>query len=141
MKQKIFFIIFKGLSATQTKIFFGRWKSDFKTVYSETCINWLCSKAETLLRKRKNACIKFILNRLMSLLTIYNNNNSFVLLWLRIVIIITSFIENKLIYCYVWYFLKSPDNFTLTFIYTLSTLFTFILHPHLYIYISFHQIG
>ena len=31
MKQKAFFIIFKGLSMKQiTQIFFGRWESDFK---------------------------------------------------------------------------------------------------------------
>ena len=77
----------------------------------------------------------------MLLLIICNNNNSFVLLWLWIIIAITLFIQNIFIYWYFWYFLKSPVTFTLTSIYTLSTLFTFILHPHFYIYISFHHIG
>ena len=71
-------------------------------------------------------------------LIIYNNSNSFYFLWLWTIIAIT-FIENILIYWYFWYYLKSPETFTLI---TVSTLFSsFILHLHFYIYISFYHIG
>ena len=142
MKQKIFFIVSKGLSATETKFFFGRWES--ATLRPSTVKRASIGhavKRTPCWEREKNVCIKLFLNRFMLLLIICNNNNSFVLLWLWIIIAITLFIQNIFIYWYFWYFLKSPVTFTLTSIYTLSTLSTFILHPHFYIYISFHHIG
>ena len=48
---------------------------------------------------------------------------------------------NYIIYWkYFWYHLKSSETFTLSFICTASTLFTFTLHQHFNIYISFHHI-
>ena len=76
----------------------------------------------------------------MLIIVIHNNNNSFLFFWLRIIIVITWFIENLMIYWYFWYYLRSPETFTLTCIFSVSTLFTFILHLQLHIYISFHYI-
>ena len=77
----------------------------------------------------------------MFILIVYNNSNSFLFLWLWIIIVITLFIENILIYWCFWYCLKPPETFTLAFIFSVSTLFSFILHLHFYIYIYSHYIG
>ena len=70
MKQKVFFIIFEGLSLKQIKIiFYGRWESDFnlnglkQPDISERFVNTTCEKLEHIdLNSVKNEYLIFFIN-------------------------------------------------------------------------------